>query len=38
MTGIWGGGGGELFKADPGLKFNLLLWIVYFCMAVYFKT
>ena len=25
-------------NANPGLKFNLLFWFVYFCTSVYFKT
>ena len=25
-------------SANPGLKFNLLFWFVYFYMSVYFKT
>jgi hypothetical protein len=25
-------------SANPGLKFNLLFWLVYFCTSVYFKT
>ena len=25
-------------SANPGLKFNLLFYFVYFCMSVYFKT
>jgi hypothetical protein len=25
-------------SANPGLKFNPLLWFMYFCMSAYFKT